>query len=174
MFFGATPALVERIPYHLGFMSCDLEAAMDQLGATFTTGWTEIQSAEDLEFSTADGPSPRFSARTVHSVGHRSMHLEVVQGSAGSIWHTDAVVALHHLAYWSPDVAADVDALREQGWELELTALDSDGRPTRFAYLAKPGLTRIEMVGLARQPSYSVLVEDDVQTHPFPKPTATP
>jgi hypothetical protein len=170
MFFGATPAPVDRIPYHLGFMTGDLEAAMEQLGATFATGWTPVQAAEDLEFSTATGPT-RFSARTVHSTGQAAMHLEVVEGSAGSIWHTDAVVALHHLAYWSADVAADVDALREQGWELELTVLDENGRPTRFAYLSKPGLTRIEMVGLARHPSYSELVEDDVPTHPFPRPT---
>ena len=171
MFFGPTPAPVDRIPYHLGFMTSDLEAAMEQLGTTFATRWTPLQSAEDLTFSTGDGPSARFSTRTVHSAGHQAMHLEVVEGSAGSIWHTDAIVALHHLAYWSPDVAADVDALREQGWELELTALDDDGRPTRFAYLSKAGLTRIEMVGLARQPSYSELVEDDVPTYPFPRPT---
>ncbi|MCU1429959.1 MAG: hypothetical protein JWL83_3959 [Actinomycetia bacterium] len=165
-FAGDAARAVERVPYHIGLVTTSLEAAQASLFALFDVEWTPVQLAEELEFFGSEG-HVRCTARTVHSTGPVPLRFEVVEGGPGTVWHTDRELELHHLAYWSPDVAADVGALTHDGWSLELTALDDHGRPSVFAYMRKPDLPRIEVVSLERHARYSALVCFDVSTSPF-------
>jgi hypothetical protein len=90
--------------------------------------------------------------RTVHSC-QGPLHIELLEGSPGSIWETPLTTCVHHVGYWSDDIAGDIERLGHEGWSLELS-LFAGGRPVEFAYLSKAGSIRIELVDLARRPAY--------------------
>lgn len=70
---------------------------------------------------------------------------ELIQAADG-LWSTGHThgEALHHLAYWSDDLEADVARLTAAGHTLEAAGHDGDGR-VRFVYLIAPGGIRLEL-----------------------------
>jgi hypothetical protein len=64
-------------------------------------------------------------------------------GSAGS--------GIHHLGYWSDDVAADSAALEEAGYAHEGSGVGLDGSPA-WSYHRSPTGPRIELVSRALEP----------------------
>jgi hypothetical protein len=148
----ATP--LHRIPYHLGVATCDLERARTHLGELFGLDWSPIRTVEG-ELTTVGayaGPT-----RRLHSLGG-PMRVEVIEGTAESVWATDQIAALHHYAYWSADVATDVVELVAMGWEVEMATVDDEGRPTVFAYVVKPGHIRVELLDDGQRAAYERVV----------------
>ena len=77
--------------------------------------------------------------------------LEIIQAIAGTIWEP-ASSGIHHLGYWSDDVAADSAALTAQGFELEL-----HGGPAEvpmFAYHRGASGPRIEILSRLVEPMF--------------------
>lgn len=151
---------LHRVPYHVGIATCDLEQARLQLGALFGVEWSPIRTVEG-ELTTVGayaGPT-----RRLHSLGG-PMRMEVIEGTDESVWATDRVAALHHYAYWSSDVATDVDELVAHGWDVEMATIDDDGRPTVFAYLVKPGHIRVELLDDGQRAAYEMVVGVPVPT----------
>jgi hypothetical protein len=147
-------APLNRVPYHLGIATCDLERARSQLGELFGVAWTPTRTVEG-ELPTVGayaGPT-----RRMHSLGG-PMRLEVIEGTAESVWATTRVAELHHYAYWSADVAADVEVLVALGWRIEMATVDDEGRPTMFSYLVKPGHIRVEFLADSQRPAYEDVV----------------
>ena len=145
---------VHRVPYHVGIATADLDRACTHLGELFGVAWSPIRTFEG-ELPTVGvyaGPT-----RRVHSLGG-PMRLELLEGTPGSVWATDRVAQLHHYAYWSSDVAADVDALVELGWQVELATVDDQGCPLLFAYLVKPGHVRVELFDDGQRAQYEATV----------------
>ena len=58
---------------------------------------------------------------------------------------------LHHVGFWVDALRDAVEDARRAGWQLEVTVLDDDGRPSSFAYLSRPGETWIELVDAANR-----------------------
>lgn len=151
---GPLTTPLHRIPYHVGIATCDLEGARLHLGELFGVEWTPIRTVEG-ELTTVGayaGPT-----RRLHSLGG-PMRMEVIEGTAASVWATDRVAELHHYAYWSSGVAADVAALVIHGWDVEMATVDDDGRPTLFAYLVKPGHIRVELLDDSQRAGYESAV----------------
>jgi hypothetical protein len=147
-------APLNRLPYHLGIATCDLERARTQLRELFGIAWSPTRTVEG-EMPTVGayaGPT-----RRLHSLGG-PMRLEVIEGTSESVWATTRVAELHHYAYWSADVAADVQALLAMGWHIEMATVDNEGRPTAFAYLVKPGHIRVELLADSQRPAYEEIV----------------
>jgi hypothetical protein len=140
-----------RAPYHLGVTTCALAAGTACLGELFGVSWTAAATVPGRPLATPRG-TVDWSCRRVHSLG-TGLQLEVLEGSPGSTWATLAVAQLHHLAYWSDDLGADVAALIAAGWALEVTFADGPG-PSGFAYLSKAGSTRIELVDRSGRNAY--------------------
>ena len=92
------------------------------------------------------------------------MRVELIEGTPASVWGTTEVAALHHYAYYSADVAEDVDVLVAEGWAVEMATVDEHGRPTVFAYLLKPGHIRVELVDRSLHPDYEAVVGVPVPT----------
>jgi hypothetical protein len=84
--------------------------------------------------------------------------MEVIEGTAASVWATEQIAQLHHYAYWSADVGADVAELVTMGWEIEMATVDDDGRPSVFAYLVKPGHIRVELLDDGQRAAYERVV----------------
>ena len=149
---------LHRVPYHLGLATCDLERARDELGVLFGVTWSPLRTVEG-ELTTVGayaGPT-----RRLHSLGG-PMRFELIEGTAESVWATTQVAELHHYAFWSADVAADVAELEGMGWQIEMATVDDEGRPTVFAYLVKPGHNRIELLDDGQRPGYEKVVGVDV------------
>jgi hypothetical protein len=145
---------LHRIPYHLGIATCDLERARAHLGDVFGVEWSPIRTTEG-ELTTVGayaGPT-----RRLHSLGG-PMRVELIEGTAESVWATDQIAALHHYAYFSADVGADVAALVALGWEVEMATVDDDGRPSVFAYVVKPGHIRVELLDDGQRLAYERVV----------------
>jgi hypothetical protein len=154
----ATP--VHRVPYHVGIATADLDRARTHLGDLFGVSWTAIRTVEG-ELTTVGayaGPT-----RRLHSLGG-PMRMEIIEGTPGSVWATDRVAELHHYAYWSSDVAADVAELVATGWEVEMATVDDEGRPSVFAYLVKPGHIRVELLDDGQRAAYEAVVGVRVPT----------
>jgi len=153
-------APLHRVPYHLGIATCDLERARSQLGDLLGVAWSPTRTVEG-ELPTVGayaGPT-----RRMHSLGG-PMRLELIEGTPESVWATTRIAELHHYAYWSADVAADVQQLVDLGWRIEMSSVDGEGRPTVFAYLVKPGHIRIEFLADSQRPAYEDVVGVPVAT----------
>ena len=74
-----------------------------------------------------------------------SPRLEIIQAVPGTLWEPAAGSGIHHLGYWSDDVAADSAALEERGY-----ALEAAGQV--WAYHRNPAGPRIELVNRVVQP----------------------
>jgi hypothetical protein len=142
--------------YHVGVAVSHLETAMDAIGVIFVTDWTPAADDTSPNLHTQDGPS-MWTARRTHS-RKSPIPLELLEGSSGSTWDTAQLAVTHHLAYWSRDVAGDVEKLVGRGWELELVLFDEAQQPTEFAYLVKPGSVRIELVAIERRAAHLQLL----------------
>jgi hypothetical protein len=147
-------ALKGRVPYHIGVSTRDIADAQRQLSAVFDITWAPVKETKgDLPMIGAYvGPT-----RISHSRGE-GLRFELLEGTAGSVYETDAVATLHHYAYWSEDVAGDVDALEADGWVIEIAAVDEHGTPSLMAYLTKPDFPRIEVASTRLRPGYEVEV----------------
>ncbi|MBP3037849.1 VOC family protein [Arthrobacter sp. zg-ZUI100] len=117
--------------YHHGIVVADLEsavaAASREHGLTFTDPWVGTQrirtpeGVQEVEFRfvySAEGP----------------VHLELIQQMPGTLWVTDGVADIHHLGYWSDDVAADGARLEAGGMELAFEHVPDEGRMSGYRY----------------------------------------
>src|SRR5688500_13510893 len=102
-----------------------------QLPVTLPTGSTEI-------------PLKFVYSRTAPRV-------EVIQSIPGTLWVPAAGSAIHHLGYWSDDVARGAADLERRGFAAEATGTRPDGPPS-WAYHRSPTGPRIELVDRQLQP----------------------
>ncbi|HEY8527067.1 MAG TPA: VOC family protein [Acidimicrobiales bacterium] len=134
---------MDAVPFHIGIATDDLAASMRDLSAAFGVTWTTPTAGPGV-LRTVDGtPQPRPTS-CVSREG--PLHVDLMQGEPGTLWHVTGGPRLHHLAYWTDDVAGDVARLTGEGWHLEMTEPDTDGRPARFAYLIRDDGLRLELI----------------------------
>jgi hypothetical protein len=139
-------------PYHVGIVTRRIEDAMDAVGAVFGCGWSDVREGAEPGLATPDGTVDR-STRVAHSLPG-PLRFELLQGTPGSVWETDAVARLHHVAFWTEHFGRDVALLEGAGWTVEITFSDEDRRPYSFAYLRRPDAPRVELVDAVRRPGY--------------------
>jgi hypothetical protein len=137
-----------RSPCHIGVVTHDIEQAMEALADRFGVHWN-VPSTVDKEYVVSAG-QVAWPITVVHSSG--PMAIELIEGPPASVWSTSELTRLHHYAFWSSDLEAEVAALQQKGYELELTVADAGGRPSSFAYLVRSGSPRLELIqrGAAR------------------------
>lgn len=141
---------IPLVHYHVGVATRDLDEGMAVIGAALGLTWAAEESVSDVQAQALDGPLDWGLRRVVHSHGG-PMRIELLEGTAASVWATAKPAELHHLAFWVDDVAAAARSLIADGWSIELTAPDANGDPQMFAYLTKPGNARIELTDAARR-----------------------
>ncbi|MGH2651754.1 MAG: VOC family protein, partial [Actinomycetota bacterium] len=78
--------------------------------------------------------------------------LEIIQSIPGTLWVPAADSGVHHLGYWSDDVAADAATLEQRGFTTEVLGARPDGT-VYWAYHRRPGQPRIELVTRDLQPT---------------------
>jgi hypothetical protein len=141
--------LAQRDPSHVGVATRDLDEARRVLGPLLGLRWGDVATDVEPGLGGPDGPLV-WRCHRCRSIG--DFPLELLEGDEASTWSTGELATLHHVGYWSDDIAGEVAALEADGWSLEATLRGPTGEVTAFAYLRRPGDVRIELVDSARRP----------------------
>jgi hypothetical protein len=144
-------------PYHIGIATNDLEASMSALTALMGVSWTPIRSGQSFPITSPGRGLVADGARRTHS-REGPLRMELLEGTPGSVWAPERQPHVHHVAYWTADVAWACRLLTVEGWTIELTTLDKRGEPHEFAYLTRADGLRVEVVDQAGRPAYLELV----------------
>jgi hypothetical protein len=131
-----------RPPCHIGIVTNELDRAMSDLRHRFGLSWSAPRTVTE-EYITPAGRAG-WAIRVAHSSG--PIAIELIEGGAGSPWACSVLTDLHHYAFWSSNLAADVAALEQKRYEVELTVATDAGSPARFAYLVRHGSARLELI----------------------------
>jgi catechol 2,3-dioxygenase-like lactoylglutathione lyase family enzyme len=149
---------MEPVPFHVGITTDDLGASMRHLAGSLGVSWTAPGSGGGLYHSVDGRPQPQ-PLSCISREG--PIHIDLIQGEQGTIWDTASGPRLHHFAYWTDDLAGDVERLAATGWRLELTQPGPGGEPTVFAYLIRDDGFRIELIDDAGREGYSSRLNRD-------------
>jgi hypothetical protein len=133
--------------FHVGIVVDDLDAALAGLGDLFGYEWGAMFDGP-VPVTLPTGPT-EVPFRFVYS--RNAPRVEIIQSVAGTLWEPAAGSGIHHLGYWSDDVAADAAELERRGFAAEATGTRPDGSPS-FAFHRSPTGPRIELVDRALQP----------------------
>jgi glyoxalase/bleomycin resistance protein/dioxygenase superfamily protein len=124
--------------FQVGFVVPDLEAAMEEMGASLGVEMVAPQERDvgigTLRISFALTPPP---------------YIELIQGPPGSVWDATGGSRIHHLGYWSEDMDADSARLEAGGMPLEL-----DLGYARYHRSAAGEGVRIELIALAHRATF--------------------
>jgi len=147
---------VDAIPFHIGIATDDLASSMRDLGEALGVSWTTPSSGGSV-FQSVDGlPQPQ----PVSCISREGpIHIDLMVGKPGTVWEAPGP-RLHHFAYWTNDLAGDITRLAEDGWRLEMTSPDPQGRPSVFAYLIRDDGFRLELIDSAGRATYTKRLQE--------------
>jgi hypothetical protein len=134
--------------FHAGIVVDDVEAALADLTDLFGYRWCERISVTTPVVLPAGDAAVDLS----FAYSMSTPRLEVIQSVPGTLWTPVPGSGIHHLGYWSDDLAADSALLSQRGYEAEASGVRPDGVPY-WAYHRRPGGPRIEIVSRELQPN---------------------
>ncbi|MFC4502871.1 MULTISPECIES: VOC family protein [Streptomyces] len=133
--------------FHIGLVVDDVDSAAAELSALLGYEWCEEIGGE-ARVVLPDGGDALVDLRSVYSMS--TPRIELVPGVPGTLWQP-ADSGIHHLGYWSDDVAADSAELARRGHAAEALGVRPDGT-AYWAFHHGPGGPRIELVTRTLQP----------------------
>ncbi|CAM4365568.1 hypothetical protein MB901379_04718 [Mycobacterium basiliense] len=136
--------------YHTGIVVPDLDVAMARFSALGGYRWITPQTYT-LPMRTATG-TRELTTTFVYSL--QSPHVELIGETAGTPWAAVPGNSIHHLGYFTDDLATASRMLQENGYTLEATADVSGPGLALFAYYIDEFGTRIEIVDRALFPDW--------------------
>jgi Glyoxalase/Bleomycin resistance protein/Dioxygenase superfamily len=136
--------------YHTGIVVPDLDAAMARLSALAGYQWINPLTYT-LPFRTANG-TRELTSTFVYSL--QSPHVELIQQVPESPWVAAPGNSVHHLGYFTDNLADTARMLEDNGFSFEATADISPPDLALFAYYIDASGTRIEIVDRALFPDF--------------------
>lgn len=141
--------------YHTGVAVPDLDAEMARLSAVAGYRWITPQTYT-LPMRTVTG-TRELTMTFVYSL--QSPHIELVQEIPGTPWMAVPGNAIHHLGYFTDDLAGTGRMLHDNGYSLEATAAVPDSDLALFAYYVDASGARIEIVDRALFPDFDAFLQ---------------
>jgi hypothetical protein len=141
--------------YHTGIVVPDLEAAMARLSALAGYRWI-TPLTYTLPIRTAKG-TRKLTSTFVYSL--QSPHVELIQQVPDSPWTAAPGNSVHHLGYFTDDLAESARLLEANGFIFEATADTSPPDLALFAYYVDAFGTRIEIVDRALFPDFPAFLQ---------------
>lgn len=96
--------------FHLGIVTADFEATMDRLSSVFGYEWGR-ETGGPIAVTLPDGEKVLDLKCAFSTAVPR---LELVRAIPGTLWEA-AEGGIHHVGFWSDDVAADTAELQASG-----------------------------------------------------------
>jgi hypothetical protein len=135
--------------FHVGIVATDFEATLAELSALFGYQWCdEMGGPTSVRLPTGDA---LLDLRCVYS--RNAPRLEIIRPIPGTLWVQAAGSGIHHIGYWSDDVAADCAALERDGYVPEAARHDPGAGGAPFAFYRSAAGFRVELVSRAIRPS---------------------
>ena len=141
--------------FHVGIRVPDLDAAMDQLGASLDVTWAEARDNPEQALWTPEAGLQHLRLRFVYSA-EGPQHLELLQGPPGSFWDGSDEPGAHHIGVWVDDIVNETDRMVHAGWKLIGAQRDPSDREGYgvFTYLQPPAGVIVEFVDRAIEPGF--------------------
>jgi len=130
--------------FHVGIVVPDVDAARERLTALLGVGWGPIVETTALELRAADGSDLVVPNRICYSTA--PPYLELVEEVPGTPWVCNEYSNLHHIGFFSTEVAADSAELSVARCPLEIAGRAAGQSPAGFAYHRDNLGVRIELV----------------------------
>lgn len=147
--------------FHSGIVVSDLESALERFSGL---GYRFARVMErDATIRMAHGEVTVW-LRVTYSLAPGPL-LEVIEQAPGSPWMPVADGGIHHLGFWSDDVAAESAALDAAGIRLEAAGVGPDGGMP-FVYHRDEGGLRIELVDRAIKPGIDAWTTTGIRPQP--------
>lgn len=141
--------------YHTGIVVPDLEAAMARLTALAGYRWITPLSYT-LPFRTTAGVRD-LTSTIVYSV--QSPYLELLQEVPGTPWTAAPGNSVHHVGYFTDNLAETARGLEANGFTFEMTGELPGSEFGMFAYYVDAFGTRVEIVDRALFPDFAAFVK---------------
>ncbi len=140
--------------FHVGIVVDDLDGALAQLTGLFGYDWGgEVDATRPVQL-----PAGEAIVRFRFRYSRTTPRVEVIQSQPSTLWTVAPGSGIHHLGYWSDDVAADGAALEAAGYVLEAAGVDDDGHGNRaWSYHRSPTGPRIELISRTLEPAMSAM-----------------
>ena len=138
--------------YHFGLVVRDFDHALQELGSNIGLEWASTQRRQ-FPLRQPNGVVDVDFRVTYSRTG--PPHYEVIEAAVGTIWDPHFAHGVHHLGYWSENLAEDAEALTAAGYIWEATYDTGEGaEPFGFTYHTLPGTQlRVELVDISRKPA---------------------
>ncbi|MDT5025080.1 MAG: hypothetical protein QOE61_1506 [Micromonosporaceae bacterium] len=131
--------------YHVGIVVADIEQAQKEVGAALGLTWgTPMTIPVPVQYG---GEVTLREFTFVYSVEGPPLVELVAAGSPP--WTVSEGV--HHVGYWSADLAADIQSLQGNGYTLVAHGVNEAGALFGFVYLRSPSGLLVELVDVAVQ-----------------------
>ncbi|WP_436791824.1 VOC family protein [Yinghuangia sp. YIM S10712] len=132
--------------FHTGIVADDFEATLAELSDAFGYEWCMDMGTS----TTVTVPTGEVVVDFLAVYSMSTPRVEVIRSTPGTLWEP-AEAGVHHLGYWSDDVAADCAELAAKGYTVEATRVGADGEMS-FAFLRNAKGLLVELVNRASQP----------------------
>ena len=141
--------------YHTGIIVPDLDGAMGRLSAVAGYQWI-TPLTYTLPFRTANG-TRELTSTFVYSI--QGPHVELLQEIPGTPWTAAPGNSVHHLGYFTDNLANTARMLEDNGFTFEMTADVPGSELALFAYYIDAFGTRIEIVDRALFPDFPAFLQ---------------
>jgi Glyoxalase/Bleomycin resistance protein/Dioxygenase superfamily len=145
--------------YHVGIVVPDLDAARTQLSQQLGVGWGPVFHLDTADYRDGEGEDLGLPTTICYSVDEP--RLELIQEVPGSVWVCNEHSNLHHIGFWSDDLATDSAELAGSGCPLQLCGRAGEQAPVSFAYHRNNLGIRIEIVDAAMREAMAFLFRPD-------------
>jgi catechol 2,3-dioxygenase-like lactoylglutathione lyase family enzyme len=139
--------------FHIGVRVPDVDAEMRAMSETLGVTWARVQHTDVRAVWTPERGAEVVSLTFTYTC-EGPQHVELLQGSPGSIWDCGDTPGLHHVGVWSDDIAADAGRFEAAGWQVSAAATPPDEGYGSFAYVRSPAGLIVELVSSAAQPRF--------------------
>jgi catechol 2,3-dioxygenase-like lactoylglutathione lyase family enzyme len=145
--------------HHVGIVVRDIAAARRELSEQLDVAWGPVLHLDTVEYRDGAGHDRVLPTTMCYSVD--APHLELILEVPGSIWQCNETSNLHHIGFWSGDLAAHGDDLVGSGCPLQFCGRSGDDAPVSFAYHGSDLGVRIEIVDAAMREAMAFLFLPD-------------
>ena len=145
--------------YHVGIVVPDVDAARTTFTKQLGVTWGPVLHLDAVEYRDEGGEDVVLPTTMCYSVD--APHLELIQEVPGSVWVCNEYSNLHHIGFWSNDLAVDGSALTRSGCPLQMCGRSGDAAPVSFAYHRNDLGVRIELVDAAMRDTIRFLFDPD-------------